>query len=166
MRGALSQIVTPLQPLLLFPTRITRTQNPVGAIPWGFESPPRHQSISRRESAPDGGVFIIGLNPIYNANNRKEPQTNVPIAGYGTGYGVISLRLDSAPALGAGGRWFKSSRPDILICRRETSLSSAFLVSAPSYRLCLFQPKQLQRTTNNPRFSIRIVAHALSHPRG
>ncbi len=67
----------------------------------------------------------------------------------------------SAPALGAGGRWFKSSRPDTLICRRETSLSSAFLVSATSCRLCLFQPRQPQTTPNKPPDSIRIVAYAI-----
>jgi len=115
-----------------FPTGVRITQNPVSARTWGFESPPRHQSISRRESAPGGGVFIIGLNPTYNANNRKEPQTNALITGYGTGYGVTLPKSDCAPALGAGGRWFKSSRPDTLICRRETLLSSAFLVSALS----------------------------------
>ena len=63
--------------------------------------------------------------------------------------------------MGAGGRWFKSSRPDTLICRRETSLSSAFLVSAPSCRLCLFQPRQPQTTPNKPQDSIRIVAYAM-----
>ena len=48
-------------------------------------------------------VQVLGRQP--SAGSRQKPLSN-------KGYRVGAWRSGSAPALGAGGRWFESSRPD------------------------------------------------------